>query len=53
MRRTFLVGRVTRKGSEVVVVAGDGMPPFPGPWTLKAMIRPNSATPRSSYRVRR
>jgi hypothetical protein len=40
MRRTFLVGRVTPKGEEMVVLKGAETPPFPGPWTLKAVVRP-------------
>ena len=39
MRTTFLVGRVTRKSAEIVVVEGIGSPPIPGPWTLKALVR--------------
>jgi hypothetical protein len=38
-RRAFLVGRVTPRAAEMVVVNGTGAPPFPGPWTLKALIR--------------
>ena len=45
MRTTFLVGRVGRKGSEMVVVDGEGPSPIPGPWTLKALVRPK-ALPR-------
>ena len=40
MRRTFLVGKVTPKGEEMVVLEGGETPPFPGPWTLKAVVRP-------------
>ena len=40
MRRTFLVGKVTPKGEEMVVLKGAETPPFPGPWTLKAVVRP-------------
>ncbi len=41
MRTTFLVGRVTRTSAEMVVVEGVGSPPIPGPWTLKALVRPS------------
>jgi len=40
MRTTFLVGRVTRTGAAIIVVGGEGPPPIPGPWTLKALVRP-------------
>lgn len=40
MRTTFLVGRVTRKGAEMVVVEGTESSPIPGPWTLRAVVRP-------------
>ncbi len=51
-RKTFLVGRVSPKGAEIVVVDGFGTPPFPGPWTLRALIRipetPSDTLPYSS-----
>jgi hypothetical protein len=40
-RTTFLVGRVT-PGSGQIMMGGFPSPPFPGPWTLRALIR----TPR-------
>lgn len=40
MRTTFLVGRVNRTGAEMVVVEGDASPPIPGPWRLRAVVRP-------------
>jgi hypothetical protein len=40
MRTTFLVGKVTRRGAEMVVVDELGASPFPGPWSLKALVRP-------------
>jgi len=40
MRTTFLVGKVTRRGAEMVVVDELGSSPFPGPWSLKALVRP-------------
>ena len=39
MRTTFMVGRVTRKGAEIVMAEGVLPPPIPGPWTLKALVR--------------
>ena len=39
-RTTFLVGRITPGVGEIIVVDGPTSPPFPGPWTLRAMIRP-------------
>jgi hypothetical protein len=39
MRTTFLVGRLTVKGEEIVVAEGVLPPPIPGPWTLRALIR--------------
>jgi hypothetical protein len=43
MRTTFLVGRLTPKSTEMVVVKGPRrQPPIPGPWTLRAMVRPRS-----------
>ena len=45
MRTTFLVGRVGQKGSEIVVVEGRSSSPIPGPWTLKAMVRPKVPPP--------
>jgi hypothetical protein len=38
-RTTFLVGRVT-PGSGQIMMGGFPSPPFPGPWTLRALIRP-------------
>jgi hypothetical protein len=38
-RTTFLVGRVTPGVGEIIVVDGPASPPFPGPWTLRAMVR--------------
>jgi hypothetical protein len=44
MRTTFLVGRLTPKSTEMVVVKGSRRQnPFPGPWTLRAMVRPRSS----------
>jgi hypothetical protein len=44
MRKTFLLGRLTPKTAEIVVVEREDRPVFPGPWRLKALIRP--ATPK-------
>ncbi len=37
-RRTFLVGRLDRSTSELQLVE-PRTPPFPGPWSLKAVVR--------------
>jgi hypothetical protein len=47
MRRTFMVGRLTRKASEIIVAEGTGPSPIPGPWTLRAMVRSNLKDRRS------
>jgi len=40
MRTTFLVGRMTPRSEEMVVADGSRRPaPFPGPWTLRAVVR--------------
>jgi hypothetical protein len=44
-RVTFLVGRVTPGVGEVIVMDGLGSPPFPGPWTLRALVRPPRLVP--------
>ena len=39
MRKTLLVGRVTPKSTEVFLAESARTPaPFPGPWTLKALV---------------
>jgi hypothetical protein len=39
MRKTFLVGRVTPKSTEVFLAESARTPaPFPGPWTLKGLV---------------
>lgn len=38
-RRTFLVGRVTRKWEEMVVVGPSPVPSLPGPWKVRALVR--------------
>ncbi|MFO8174617.1 MAG: hypothetical protein R6T96_10070 [Longimicrobiales bacterium] len=45
MRTTFLVGRRTPKSTEMVIVNDQGLrAPIPGPWNLRAVVRP-PATP--------
>jgi hypothetical protein len=45
MRTFFLVGRVTPKSTEIVVLDPGTPPPFPGPWVLRALVRrPRSRT---------
>ena len=40
-RRTpFLVGRMSAKASEIVVIESSAPGPIPGPWNLQAMTRP-------------
>jgi len=50
MRETFLVGRVTHRSTEMVVVKKMGaQAPFPGPWNLRAVVRHSSPEePRKS-----
>lgn len=43
-RTTFLVGRMT-PGSGEIMVGSFPSPPFPGPWTLRALIRPPRLLP--------
>lgn len=38
-RQTFVVGRLDRRTTEVQLVAHDEQAPFPGPWSLKAVVR--------------
>ena len=38
-RRTFAVGRLDRRTTEVQVVRPSGSAPIPGPWSLKAVVR--------------
>lgn len=38
-RRTFVVGRLDRRTSEVQLVEADAASPIPGPWRLKAVVR--------------
>lgn len=47
MRKTFAVGRLTPDTTEIVLVGGDDgterdRAPFPGPWSLKAVVRPRA-----------
>jgi hypothetical protein len=41
MRRTFVVGRVDRKTTEILLVQGR-RPPIRGPFTVAAVVRPSS-----------
>ena len=45
MRTTFLVGRLTPKSAEIVVVEDAGPAPIPGPWSLRALVRPSKPRP--------
>lgn len=38
-RHTFAVGRLDRSTSELRLVEAEAARPFPGPWTLKAVVR--------------
>jgi hypothetical protein len=41
-RKTFVVGRSTTRGTELVVAESLHTPaPIPGPWTLRALVRPS------------
>ncbi len=40
-RRTpFLLGRMSSKASEILVIESRAQSPIPGPWNLQAMTRP-------------
>ena len=42
MRTTFVVGKLTPKSTEIVVAESRRSPaPIPGPWTLRAVVRPS------------
>lgn len=45
MRIPFVVGRLTSRESQVVVVPRRSPRAFPGPWALRAMVR---SLPRAS-----
>lgn len=38
-RRTFAVGRLDRSTCELQIVERGEAAPFPGPWSLKAVVR--------------
>lgn len=38
-RQTFVVGRLDRRTTELQLVTPDDQLPFPGPWSLKAVVR--------------
>lgn len=46
-RRTFAVGRINRRTTEVQWVRPVERVPFPGPWKLKAVVR----DPRPDLRI--
>jgi hypothetical protein len=43
MRETFMVGKLTQRGTAMWVVKGRKPSPIPGPWSLKALVRPAPA----------
>jgi hypothetical protein len=43
-RHTFAVGRLDRSTSELRLVEASDAPPFPGPWSLKAVVRERRVT---------
>ena len=46
MRTMFLVGRLTPKSTEMVMVKGSRQQnPIPGPWTLRALVRSSPSKP--------
>lgn len=52
MRITFLVGSRTPERSRYLLMNRGGQPaPFPGPWTVKAVVRnePGQSAPASSF----
>ncbi|NIP58794.1 MAG: hypothetical protein GWM92_10780 [Gemmatimonadetes bacterium] len=51
MRRAFAVGRISAGTAEIVWVEKAPSAPFPGPWTLKSVVRP--APPRERPKARR
>jgi hypothetical protein len=44
-RHTFAVGRLDRSTSELQLVEATEAPPFPGPWSLKAVVRERRTGP--------
>ena len=50
MRTTFLVGRLTPKSAQIVVVNEARPSPIRGPWTLRAMTRGTGGEPTRSRR---
>ena len=38
-RHTFAIGRLDRGTSQLQLIDGHDAPPFPGPWSLKAVVR--------------
>lgn len=53
MRTTFAVGRLNSDGAEIVLLEDDVRPTFPGPWTLRAVVRdPASSAPSAEDSAR-
>ena len=48
MRTTFAVGRLSSGAAEIVLLEDAGRPSFPGPWTLRAVVRERTETPAKS-----
>ena len=39
MRVPFVIGRLTGRSTEIVVMDARACPHIPGPWTLEALVR--------------
>lgn len=39
----FVVGRKTTNSTTVVVIGPKGRSPIPGPWTVRAVVKPTAA----------
>ena len=48
-RTTFLVGRLTPRSVQIVVMDDSPAPPIPGPWTLKGLVRSNPSSRVEGY----
>jgi len=45
VRKTFLVGRLNGSSTEMVVVnQGGAKSPIPGPWRIRALVRPSASS---------
>ncbi len=49
MRRTFVVGRVSRTSTEIVWVEADEAPSFPGPWRVAAVVRSSGPSATAAH----